>query len=306
MAETERSFLVREPHLKDITNDYGASRNTKNPRILYVTDLDGTFLSPSIDVSRRSAEIMNELVGRGVMFTIATARSYSSLCKVTPNLIKKYPLITYNGASIVDPNSGEMLYSQGFSREESAVIEHAIRQHGIAPLVYSMIDGEEKLSWIEELENDGILFYLSFRRGDKRLRKLSIREEAQLYDGETFYFTCIGPEEQMRPLYETLKDDLRFNTIFHKDIYCDSYWCEVMPRSATKGNAVLHLKKMLDCDRVVCFGDAINDLSMFEIADEAYAVENAVEALKRIATAVIPSHAEDGVARWMLEKSEPK
>ena len=49
------------------------------------------------------------------------------------------------------------------------------------------------------------------------------------------------------------------------------------------------------------FGDGINDLDMFHIADEAYAVENAVPELKAAATAVIVSNDEDGVAKWLRE-----
>ena len=51
----------------------------------------------------------------------------------------------------------------------------------------------------------------------------------------------------------------------------------------------------------VCFGDGENDLSLFAAADEGYAVANAVDNLKRAATAVIGSNDEDGVARWLLE-----
>ena len=74
-----------------------------------------------------------------------------------------------------------------------------------------------------------------------------------------------------------------------------------MPAKATKANAILKLKEMLGFEKVVCFGDAINDIPMFEIADEAYAVENAVNELKSVATGVIPSNEEDGVARWLQE-----
>ena len=38
------------------------------------------------------------------------------------------------------------------------------------------------------------------------------------------------------------------------------------------------------------FGDGLNDLSMFEIADESYAVENACRELKEKATGVIGHH----------------
>ena len=59
---------------------------------------------------------------------------------------------------------------------------------------------------------------------------------------------------------------------------------------------------MLNCDRLVVFGDGVNDIDMFEIADEAYAVENAVDELKEIATGVIACNDEDGVAKWLYER----
>ena len=58
---------------------------------------------------------------------------------------------------------------------------------------------------------------------------------------------------------------------------------------------------MWDCTRVISFGDAINDLPMFEISDECYAVENAVDELKAAATGIIESNENDGVAKWLLE-----
>ena len=50
---------------------------------------------------------------------------------------------------------------------------------------------------------------------------------------------------------------------------------------------------------MVVFGDNLNDLSMFTIADERYAVANAVQELRDISTAVIDSNDNDGVAKWL-------
>lgn len=44
-------------------------------------------------------------------------------------------------------------------------------------------------------------------------------------------------------------------------------------------------------------GDGVNDIEMFELADEAYAVENAAPELKAIATGIIAGNKEDGVAK---------
>ena len=64
----------------------------------------------------------------------------------------------------------------------------------------------------------------------------------------------------------------------------------------SKAAAALALKARLGAERLVCFGDAENDIPLFEAADECYAVENAVPALKERATGVIGSNREDSVA----------
>ena len=58
---------------------------------------------------------------------------------------------------------------------------------------------------------------------------------------------------------------------------------------------------MLSYDKIVAFGDGINDVEMFKLSDECYAVKNAVEGLKDIATAVIDSNLDDAVAQWLKE-----
>ena len=40
---------------------------------------------------------------------------------------------------------------------------------------------------------------------------------------------------------------------------------------------------------------------MFILSDEAYAVSNAVDELKKIATSVILSNEENGVAKWLSQ-----
>lgn len=74
-----------------------------------------------------------------------------------------------------------------------------------------------------------------------------------------------------------------------------------MPSGVSKANAVLRLKELLDAERVVSFGDGKNDIPLFEVSDECYAVENADIQLKEIATGIIESNECDGVAKWLLK-----
>lgn len=268
-------------------------------KILYVTDLDGTLLNKNDRINPKSIEIINSLVEKGMAFTYATARSLVSASVVTQGLSTNIPVIAYNGAFIFQPATGEILSREHFSREEMTYASDLIRTYEISPLVYAFIDGVEKVSWNPARENDGVQRYLSLRKGDRRLRP--VENNAQLYEGEIFYFTCIGTKEELMPLYEAISKNKQYRCTIQQELYRPEYFCEIMPAGATKANAIRKLKEMRGCDKVISFGDAINDLPMFEISDACYAVENAVEELKAAADGVIDSNENDGVAKWLLE-----
>ena len=73
---------------------------------------------------------------------------------------------------------------------------------------------------------------------------------------------------------------------------------------ANKAEGVSKLRKLTGFARIVCFGDNHNDLPMFGVADEAYAVGNAVPEAKAAATGVIGSNVELGVARFLRTRAE--
>ena len=266
-------------------------------KILYVSDLDGTLLNRNDRINPKSIAIINSLVERGMQFTYATARSLVSASVVTQGLSTNIPIIAYNGAFIFHPATGEVLWRENFSREEMAYAADFIRSCDICPLVYAFLDGVERVSWIPARENDGVKRYLSLRKGDRRLRPA--QNNTQLYEGEIFYFTCIGTKDELMPVYEVFSRDGRYRCTIQQELYRPEYFCEIMPAGAIKANAIRKLKELRGCDKVISFGDAINDIPMFEISDECYAVENAVEELKAVADGVIDSNENDGVAKWL-------
>ena len=272
-------------------------------KTLYVTDLDGTLLNTHETISEYSKEVINKLVEEVMLFTYATARSSISAAVAAKGLSTKVPIIAFNGAFIINPANGEILLSSFFTEEQKTYFKNIFLENQVSPLVYAYVNGIEKVTWRTVMENDGIRDYLRRRKGDKRMNPLTEERAGELYLGDTFYYTCIGSREELLPVYEALKDNEEVNCLFHPEIYREEYWCEILPKKATKANAILELKKLWDCDRVVSFGDAVNDIPMFEISDECYAVENAVEELKKVATGIIESNENDGVAKWLLENA---
>lgn len=264
---------------------------------LYVSDLDGTLLNSASQLSPQTAQILNRLIGEGMLFTYATARSIHSASIVTEGLCLRLPVVVYNGAFLMETGSKRVIASSAFSPAFRTELRNFLAAQSISPLVYSFVDGVERVSWQAGRENEGMRFYLDNRKGDRRLR--CVRTEEELYAGEIFYCTLIGERERLRPAAERFSGRADCNCTFQQELYRPEYWCEIMPKEATKANAVLRLKELLGAGRIVSFGDAVNDLPMFAVSDECYAVGSAAPELVAAATGVLPSSDNDSVARWL-------
>ncbi len=236
---------------------------------LYVSDLDRTLLNSDIEVSERSEQMINDLISKGMNFTIATARSWYSAYDKVECLDIELPVSTYNGSYIVNPVSGEVIESKSFEKSEREKILDSFLERDIFPLVYSFIEGEEKVSWIGKKENVGLKKYLGYRKRDGRLRRIEYND--RLYDGEPFYFTAIDKKEKLERMLPFFDEQEYISYHFQKDLNTDDhYWLEVKHREADKALSVSRIKEMAGCSRVVSFGDNINDIPMFSVSDEGY------------------------------------
>ena len=270
-------------------------------KTLFVTDLDGTLLTKDERVSEYSRERLNNMIGRGLLFTYATARSYESARRAVSGLNVNIPVVLYNGGLILNPQTGETLNAVLFGDAEKGYVYRVLREYNIQPFVFGVTKDRlrERMSWLEGCETPGMQRYLLRRREDVRVQGL--RSEEELLEGAVFYFKCIGPQEMLERAWNDLKLDSRFICIYHQETYQSDYWMEISPREATKAKGVQKVKSILGCDKVVCFGDTSNDSDMFDVCDEKYAVMNADEWLKRKSTGVIGYCEEDGVAKWLEE-----
>lgn len=269
-------------------------------KTLYLSDLDGTLLRDDQKTSEFTNRTLNALIERGLCFSFATARSIETASRAVEGLCLQQPAIVHNGAFLVNAQTHAPIHSVRFTEAEEEAVFSAFRSAGLFPITYAVIDGRTRFSFIREKSSRAQWEFILSRIEDEREREIFTEEEA--LSGEVFYFSAIDEEEKLRPVYEALRE--KFRCFFYRDIYSGEQWLEVLHKDASKASAALVLKKMLGCDKIVCFGDEINDIPMFRIADECYAVENAAPELKKLATGVILSNDEDGVAKWLLQNAK--
>lgn len=270
---------------------------------LFVSDLDGTLLNRQDALSPFTIQTLERLMAEGLLFTFATARSWHSAHVVTKGLSPTLPWIVHNGAAFSDGRTGartEEVFFSHAQREE--ILGHCARL-GLWPLTYGVLGGEEKVFYLDNPPwHEGMAHYIHSRPGDKRLTPVDSPEA--LLQGETYYFTFIHDQAALEPLWKQVKELSWMNLTFQQDLYRKEYWLEITSEQATKAQAALRLKERLGCDRLVAFGDAMNDLPLFAVADESCAVANAQEPVLAAASRVIGSNEEDGVAKYLLEEKE--
>ena len=280
---------------------------SETEKVLYVTDLDGTILRDDGRLSDYTRDTLNDLIANGLRLTAATGRTFSSTRWALAGVNLREPVVCNNGVFVIDYPTGHILYKAILEGAEKEKMLDFLCSRQIPVLVFAMIEGREYVSWMRGWETDSVRRFIADREGSGlHLRPVDNREE--LGAGEVAQFGIITTKEEAYALRDLcaahlcaaqgteyvlyLMDDNR-----HKM----DWWLEIYRPGLDKGTGVAQVKELLGVDKIVAFGDNLNDLPLFAAADECYAVANAKEELKAVATGVIGSNEEDGVARWLTE-----
>ena len=264
---------------------------------LFVSDLDGTLLRKDATLSEHTIQTLHQLIEEGMAFTYATARSIQSARRVTAGLRLNLPVITRNGSVFADQETEAILEKAIFSKEDVSLLKSLLPELPHCGFVSSYIGDEMIKTYCDGELSVGLQEYVADHANDHRMQVTA--DPNALFGEQSGYVTMIDDYEKLAPTYERVRSYSNWECVFQKDTYGEAYWLEFCPKNSTKAKALLKLKERLGFEKLVVFGDSVNDVSMFEIADKAYAVSNAMDELKQIATAVIGSNEEDTVANTL-------
>ena len=175
--------MAAEIEIDNGMNTKDVSKYMKN-KTLYVSDLDGTLLRSNQTTSEYTNEVINSLTEKGIVFSYATARSIYTSSKVTKGLDAKIPVITYNGAFIVDNCTHEVLHATYFDRNVYNLLREMFSE-GVYPIVYSIVGGKERFSYYPSKSSKTILGFAASRNDE---RKRIVDSEEELVAGGNFFF----------------------------------------------------------------------------------------------------------------------
>lgn len=271
---------------------------------LFVSDLDGTLLNPESRISARTASIVTELSRRGVLFTVATARTHATVEPLLSATLTLPPAIVMTGAAMWDRRRQSYINPHFMEPATAACITEACAAHGIRPFSYTL-DG----SGIIRTYYNGRTSRREQKFIDERahlpLKRFEINPtgDAAMSYPDTVLIFALGLPDSIYPLADELRATGLCSVSSYPDIFnSDVAFLEVFAPGVSKASAVTDLKKLTGADRLTVFGDNLNDLPMMAVADVAVAVGNAFPEVKAAADIVIGSNRDDAVALYISEE----
>lgn len=269
-------------------------------KTLYITDLDGTLLTPEKKVSPRSAEIINRLLAEGMLFSVATARSAATAVELLAPLHLTAPGVLLNGALLYDFSKREYIDCAPISHAAAKKVLEVLAEFNRPPFLYTLNQNEICVEFVRPA-NDFERAFFESRRGKaykrfEQVETLKIRPQDQVV-----YVTLQDTREILQPIYDTMRTIPGLRAAFYKDNYSDIYYLELFSEQASKSNGVQKVKRLCGAEKVVAFGDNYNDLDMLHMADIGFVVEDGIDEIKAAADGVIASSSQDGVARCLEE-----
>lgn len=268
---------------------------------LLVFDLDGTLLDRQGELSAYTRDTLADLQRLGVAYTVATGRTLHAARELLEGHGFRLPQVYKNGVMIWDPQTDAYSHENFLALHEVEHVLDAILAQRVAPFMFTLEPGGRHAIYHPALHNDverKLAEEFARRRGVAVLPAERIPAAAEITN-----ISALGVPAAIARIHAMIGSEPLL--VAYSGAAWDGdewHWIDIHHHRASKGGAVDILRRQLGARRVVCFGDSENDLSMFARADESYAPANAIEAVRRAATAVIGDHDQDGIARFLRNR----
>ncbi len=252
--------------------------------ILLCSDFDMTMGKGGI-VTDGNCEAIRYFQENGGRFTIVSGRHPLFLKNHQDGFRVNAPLVGYNGALILDEHTGEILHSGG--RQDMLALD----------LAEQLWNEDERLRRV--VMHDCTPFSLTCHREEREecVRTIAeLRERCELPMYNVLCCTAL-PEDAadlMKRLQQIAPPCFEIARSWNTGI-------EIICKHDSKGKAATRLKEMLGAKLLVTVGDYENDITMLQMGDISYAVENALPHVKAAAKRQTVHYEQHAIAAIVAE-----
>lgn len=272
-------------------------------KTLYITDMDGTLLGADSKLSDVSARIISDLTRRGANITVATARTPATVEIILADAVTALPAIVMTGAAMWCRDTKSYVNTRYLAEDTYKQLMAKCEEYGVNPFRYTLCEGETMQVYHNGEMSAGEQEFVN-NRLNLGLKNFNIDTPHGLlpYLPGVVFFFAMGDCERIFALADDIRATVDCSVSCYVDIFGEKTGLlELFAPGVSKAEAVKQLAQDVEADRVVVFGDNLNDIPMMQVADVAIAVENALPEVKAIAHKVIGANTTDAVARFIEE-----
>ncbi|MBR6654415.1 MAG: HAD family phosphatase [Oscillospiraceae bacterium] len=252
---------------------------------LLASDIDGTLITSKQELTPETLASIDELKAQGKFFTLSTGRPIMGVSKYTHLVSPGVPLISYNGAMIIRPDNGEIVFERGLSADSAREIIRRGNEHDAIVIVWA------KNRLFANKTNEQVEGYS--RITGEKINVITDQEEV-ISLGVT---KCLWLDTAEN--ISAYRNDLTANPIAGIN-FCTStpQLLEFMCEGVSKGEGLRKVCEYcgVDISEAIAAGDELNDLSMIEAAGLGVAMGNAHADIKAAANYITLTNDENGLA----------
>ncbi len=278
-------------------------------KTLYATDLDGTLLGSNASLSDYTTDALRRLAREGVDVTYITARTPATVQPIMASAPIRIPGVVMTGAALWRNDTDRYARVTYHTPDDVDTISAICRRHGVTPFEYTLEPGSNSLVvYHESAELSPIEHEFVVSRTLNALKRFELHTPApESSRSSTVLFFAMGDPHRLRAAAEEISAVTGCSASCYPDTYHHGLGLlEIFTRGVSKAGGLAELRRVAGADRVVAFGDNLNDIPMLREADIAVAVANAHPDVKAVADIVIGSCDDDAVARFIEEDSAGK
>ncbi|RED51768.1 HAD family hydrolase [Cohnella lupini] len=254
---------------------------------LVVSDLDGTLLDESHQLSDELMDKVREYTTQGGLFTIATGRNWYATKHIVEHTSINVPVILCNGAILADPTT--IYYESDLATGIMADLLIEAGKSGIAVLLF---------------EHDKVFGFGSEQGIDRFCDKEKVSCETipprkdDLLQRKVLKVVLVGPYEVSLSLWHKHRMDVSGQYSF---IRSEEDFFEIVKKGENKGKTMLKLAESLGIskDEILAIGNHMNDKEMLMEAGIGVAVSNSYPELMEYADFVCEHGWDKGVIEAM-------
>ncbi len=257
---------------------------------LIISDLDGTLLCGTQQVSEEMFELIREMKKKGIIFAVASGRQYQSL--------KKQFLPVWEDMAFISENGAVVFYKDQMIAQKTVPMETLLK-------MVSMIDADEQT---DVALSSATTTYIRPKRKDYVQSLLDmgnhvcqVKEWAEVTEPcvKLAWFEENGAQQRQEYWQSRIEPPAKVVT-------SGAMWLDVLYPDTHKGTGVAVLEEYFGVSReeTAAFGDNDNDREMLEIVGYPFAMTSGKESILKLCP-YSTSRVEDTI-RQILDGEFPK